>query len=299
MTDETPISSFDGPISLLIGGGYIFPPSAPGLLAKVAQYDIVRLLGTGGMGMVFLARDTLHGNVVAIKLLRAELARQPHFAVRFLAEAQHLERLRHPNIISVIEICARPECPYFVMPYMDGNLAQRISSGEPMTEHYILTQTCQIAAALDYAHKQGIVHRDVKASNVLLAGERRVCLADFGLAYPLLAQTEETIRQTREGTAPYLSPALAAGETEGAAGDIYAFGALLYEMLVGKPPYRDQPRTEVLKEILAGPPIPILEINPRAPERLVRIAQTAMARCADDRYRTMACVLADLDGAAV
>ncbi|MHB1036766.1 MAG: serine/threonine-protein kinase [Pirellulales bacterium] len=273
------------------------PPPRLGLLANLDRFEVLKLLGIGGMGLVLLARDPVFGRCVAIKLLRPEVAEQPRALRRFLAEARFMEWLAHPNLLKALEVACRPEGPYFVMPYFDrGSLAEVIRSGGPLSHAAALGVARGVAAALEYLHQRRLVHRDLKPGNVLLSSTGRVCLADFGLARRIFAHPYAAERPTdREGTVPYMSPGVAAGRREGPQCDIYCFGAMLYEALAGKPPYRGANPRETLDRIAAGPPQLILECNPRASRDLAQVAHWAMARKLRDRYVCMADVVADLE----
>ncbi len=292
-----PASHFGGTIGELIHSGMMHAPTRPGLLATLDRFEIVRVLGAGGMGIVFLARDPDTATQVAIKLLRPELIHETRAVHYFLNEAQHMRRLQHPHILPATEVCAAKERPYFVMPFVEaGSLARRIQPGRPLDEEFILAVAIQIAAALQYAHRKGIIHRDIKPSNVLIDSSGHVWLSDFGLARSLLNPSLLDEKDVHlEGTAPYLSPQAARGEVEDTRGDIYAFGGLLYEMLTGEMPYPARTAREVLNQIREGPPRPVLSANPKAPPALARIAEDAMARELRERYASMGDVLADLE----
>lgn len=291
-----PVSAFGGPIAELIAQGMLLPPSRPGLLAILDHFEILRFLGGGGMGIVLLARDSRNGRDAAIKLIKAELVTNHQIVHRFLKEAGHLRRLRHTNIVPVDEISDRPEVPYFVMPYFEkGSLGGRIHPGQALDTETILEIGVQVAEGLSFAHRSGIIHRDLKPANILVAARDHVCLADFGLARTVFNDTIVDVETRQlEGTAPYMSPAVAAGDAEDTRCDIYSFGALLYEMLTGNPPYKGRSTKEILNQILAGPPAPITSVNPAADRRLVAVAEKAMARELRDRYADMRDILKDL-----
>jgi serine/threonine protein kinase len=208
-----------------------------------------------------------------------------------------LQKLKHPNIVPVLEVSDRPAGPYFVMPYYErGSLAAYDPAGTAAGRgNLYLTCPLNIAEGLQFAHRRGIIHRDLKPANILRAGERGACLADFGLARTLFNDTIVDVERPQcEGTAPYMSPGVAAGDAEDTRCDIYAFGALLYEMLTGEPPYSGPSLKEIRRQILAGPPKPIRERNPEADAGLCAVAEGAMARELRDRYADMSDVLADL-----
>jgi sugar lactone lactonase YvrE len=294
---EPPVSSFAGPVAELIALRMLLPPARPGLLATLDEYEIIRLLGTGGMGLVFLARPAGTNREVAIKMVRSEFVTNQEVVRRFLKEAGHLRRLRHSNIVPVESICNRPAGPYFAMPYFDqGSLAVRIKPGVPLDYAAIMELAVQVAAGLSFAHRSGIIHRDLKPANVLLAAGGRACLADFGLARTLFNDTVVDVEsRSHEGTAPYMSPAVAAGDAEDTRCDIYSFGAVLYEMLTGYPPYQGRGTREILDQIIAGPPKPVRELNPEADAHLVAVVEGCMARELRDRYADMRDVLKDLE----
>jgi serine/threonine protein kinase/streptogramin lyase len=292
-----PVSAFAGPVAELIAQRMLSPPSRPGVLASLDQFEIIRILGGGGMGVVLLARDSRGNREVAIKLIKSELVSDQQVVHRFLKEAGHLKRLRHINIVPVDEISERPEAPYFVMPYFaKGSLASRIKPGYPLETETVLDMAAQVAEGLSFAHRSGIIHRDLKPANILVSENDRVCIADFGLARTLFNDTFVDVQSRQlEGTAPYMSPAVAAGDAEDTRCDTYSYGALLYEMLTGHPPYKGKNTKEILNKILAGPPEPITTLNPRADRRLVAVAEKAMARELRDRYADMRDVLKDLE----
>ena len=292
-----PVSAFAGPIAELVGHRLLSPPTRPGLLASLARFEVVRVLGGGGMGVVVLARDSERGTDVAIKLIKPELVSDQRMVHRFVKEAGHLQKLKHPNVVPVLEVSDRSEGPYFVMPYFErGSLAHRIRPGQPMEAGAILDIARQVAGGLGFAHRHGIIHRDLKPANILLGAGGESCLADFGLARTMFNDTLIDVESGQlEGTAPYMSPGVAAGNAEDTRCDIYAFGALLYEMLTGEPPYAGRSTNDIRKQILAGPPKPIRARNPGADAGLVAVAEGAMARELRDRYADMADVLADLE----
>jgi serine/threonine protein kinase/sugar lactone lactonase YvrE len=291
-----PVSAFTGPIAELVGHRLLSPPARPGLLATLARYEVLRVLGGGGMGVVLMARDTESGRNVAIKMVRPELVPNQQTVHRFVKEAGHLQKLRHNNVVPVLEVSDRPDGPYFVMPYFErGSLAQRLRPGHPLAAPAALEIARHVAEGLQFAHRRGIIHRDLKPANVLLGPGDAACLADFGLARTVFNDSIVDVeREQIEGTAPYMSPGVAAGNAEDTRCDIYAFGALLYEMLTSQPPYAGRNTSDIRKQIMAGPPTPIQSRNPDADAGLTAVAEGAMARELRDRYADMADVVADL-----
>jgi serine/threonine protein kinase len=257
------------------------------------------------MGIVFLARDPLgiaatdpssNSGFVAIKTPFPELVTHPRSRERFLTEARHLQQFDHPNILRVLEIQNSPTHPYLVMPHLKrGSLAQYLHQQGPLPTADTLRLASQIASALLYAHKHGIIHRDLKPANVLLTDRGDAVLTDFGLARTVFNDSVVDITsEHREGTAPYMSPAVARGEAEDTRCDIYSFGAVLYEMLTGSPPYSGLSAEDITRKILTSPPTPIRKLNPTAPQHLTQIAECAMAREWRHRYAHMVDIVADL-----
>lgn len=293
-----PVSSgMYGHGSHLLQSGLMLPPQAPGTLGVIGKYQVIKILGEGGMGQVVLAREPVTDSMVAIKLIKPEFLNKSWAVHRFLTEARHMFRMSHGSIIRVLDVSDRPEGPYFVMPFMSGgSLADKIKPGEPLPPETILPVARAVAEALHHAHTRGITHRDLKPSNILLDAEGKAQLADFGLLRTFLNDTIIDASQPQmEGTVPYMSPAVAAGKAEDTRCDIYAFGCLLYEMLTGQPPYQGPTVDAVLKQIQDGPPPPIRQLNPQAPAHLTAIADHAMARELRDRYASMADVVAELE----
>jgi len=273
------------------------PPDAPGQLGRVERYDLREVIGEGGMGRVFLAIDRDTGKEVAVKMIRPELAGKPGHVRRFLNEARHMYEMDHPSVMKVIGVCAREGAPYFVMPFAGGgSLADRIRRNGPMHPDDIVYYSYQIARGLRYAHERGIIHRDLKPANALLASNGKAYLTDFGLSQTVFNDWIVDPGNARiEGTIPYMSPAVAEGKAEDTRCDIYAFGAMLYEMLTGSPPYVGKSPTNLLKIMKQRPPRPIKSRNPDADPKLTAIAEAAMARELHDRYASMTDVIADLD----
>jgi serine/threonine protein kinase len=273
------------------GSGSSGAPAAPG---AIGRFPVIRLLGHGGMGEVFLSRHPVTGVDVAVKRLKPHLADNAEAVRRFLAEARHMYHLNHPRLVRVMEVDSPPGGPYFVMPYMPaGSLASKLRPGEPAEADFTRRVAVDVAEAVAFAHSRGIIHRDLKPANVLLDEEGRAYLADFGLVGEF--KTNDSVKDESldvcEGTVPYMSPAVARGEAEDTRCDIYSFGVMLYEMLTGHLPYGPARSRQT---ITAGPPPGLLERNPHAPRGLATVAEACMARELRDRYAHMNDVLVDL-----
>lgn len=290
------MSSFHEPVARMLNGGLLGPPPRPGTLGAVDGYEVLEMLGAGGMGIVFLAQNTATGQEVAIKFARPEFSANEGARERFILEARHQQKLKHPAIVPVLDARETGQGAFFVMPlFPSGSLAQVLRSGKPLTRDRILQWVIPVAEALGFAHSKGIIHRDIKPGNILLDGNGSALVGDFGLARSLFNDpTLDVERENCEGTAPYMSPQVARGEAEDTRCDIYAVGALLYEMLTGVPPYKGQNNREIREQILAGPPRKIRERAPKADSDLAQIAEWAMAAEHRDRYASMNDLLADL-----
>jgi serine/threonine-protein kinase len=249
------------------------------------------------MGMVFAARDQRTHRPVALKMLRPDMASDRRAVCQFLTEARHMARLHHPHILPVLEVNTHPKGPYYVMPWIrGGSLARLLESGRLLAPSAVLDLCRQVAAALRHAHEAGLTHRDVKPDNILVDEHGRAYLADFGLVRTIFNDALVDGHGDRFiGTAAYMSPAVAEGHAEDTRCDIYAFGAVLYELLTGRPPYQGKGSRDILRQIGQGPPPAIARRNPQADRRLVCIAEGAMARPLRDRYAHMADVVADLE----
>jgi serine/threonine protein kinase len=263
-------------------------------IGQLERFKLLRQIGRGGMGEVYLAQDPNRNSTVAIKLLRAGLARHRRSVRFFLKEASHASKLSHPHILPVWEHSSAP--PYLVMPFIErGSLSNWLRQNPALGPDQICELMLQICSALVYAHRKGIIHRDLKPSNILIDASNQLYVADFGLALSLVNDALIDVQASSvEGTPNYMSPAMAAGEIEDTRCDIYSLGALLYELLSGCPPYRGAKPREVIAHIKVGPPTPIRELNPNADPILVHIAEKAMARELNERYGHMKYVEADL-----
>ena len=279
----------------LLQHGRIRPPTRLGSRGRVGKFEILKPIGHGGMGHVFAATEPVTGATVALKLLRSEFAEDSRVVQIFLREARHMYQLSHPSILKVLEVSGPDEGPFLVMPFVSGgSLSNRIADEGALTPADTLTIAIQVAEGLAHAHSKGLIHRDLKPANVLLDESGHALITDFGLVRSYLGDSMvDANRSAPEGTPAYMSPSVAAGHAEDTRCDIYAFGAVMYEMLAGRPPYEGASASAVMQAVLAGPPEPIAALNPKAPKDLAAIAKWCMARELRDRYASMD-VLTDL-----
>jgi beta-lactam-binding protein with PASTA domain len=261
------------------------------------RYELHRRVGRGGMAEVYLARDRLLDRLVAIKILFPEFATDPSFVARFRREAQAAANLNHPNIVGVYDWGKERGTYYIVMEFVDGQTVSEILRNEgPIEPKRAAGIAADVAAALGFAHRKGVVHRDVKPGNVLITKAGEVKVADFGIARAMTASSEENLTQTGSvmGTATYFSPEQAQGKPVDARSDLYSLGVVLYEMASGKPPFSaDSPVAIAYKHVQE--PIPSLaEQVPGIPRDYEAITLRALSKDPDDRYADGAAMRADL-----
>src|SRR5580765_6182045 len=245
------------------------------------RYRIVRKLGMGGMANVYLAEDEVLGRRVAIKILNDRHAGDDQFVERFRREAKNAASLSHPNIVSIYDRGEAEGTYYIAMEYLDGrSLKELIVARGPAPIHLAVDYARQILAALRFAHRHGIVHRDIKPHNVLVDGEGRLKVTDFGIARAGPSQMTEV--GSIMGTAQYLSPEQARGAPVTAASDLYSVGVVLYEMLTGKTPFTGETPIEIAMKHLNETPKPPSKIRPEIPEDLDAVVLRALSKNPED-----------------
>jgi serine/threonine protein kinase len=259
------------------------------------RYEVGRLLGAGGMAEVFEGRDRLLARRVAIKVLQAQFVRDPSFLIRFKREAQAAASLSHPNIVGVYDTGSEDGTHFIVMEYVDGRTLKDVIRAEgPLYPERAAEITADVCAALGAAHARGLIHRDIKPGNVMLTPEGKVKVMDFGIAR---ATTSETITQTAAvvGTAQYISPEQAQGQTVDYRSDLYSVGCCLYEMLTGTVPFTGATPVAIAYRHVREDPTPPRMLNPDVPAPLEAICLKAMAKLPDNRYQTAAELHDDLE----
>jgi serine/threonine protein kinase len=246
-------------------------------LGPEGRYRLVRRLGGGGMGEVWEADDTVLGRRVALKVLAQELADDARSTKRFVREARATAKLTHPNVTRVYDFGRDGDLPYLVMELLEGDtLADRLAGG-PLPPAEAARIGAAVADALDAAHGRGIIHRDVKPSNILLTPAGEVKVMDFGIA-AAADETHSTTGSELYGTAAYISPERAAGQPVTPAADVYSLGAVLYELLTGRPPFIGDSPVLVVRAHLHQRPRPVRELAPWVPPRLADACELALAK---------------------
>ncbi|WP_326712075.1 Stk1 family PASTA domain-containing Ser/Thr kinase [Streptomyces sp. NBC_01474] len=265
------------------------------------RYELGQVLGRGGMAEVYLAHDTRLGRTVAVKTLRADLARDPSFQARFRREAQSAASLNHPAIVAVYDTgedyIDGTSIPYIVMEYVDGStLRELLHSGRKLLPERAMEMTIGILQALEYSHRAGIVHRDIKPANVMLTRTGQVKVMDFGIARAM-GDSGMTMTQTSAviGTAQYLSPEQAKGEQVDARSDLYSTGCLLYELLTVRPPFvGDSPVAVAYQHVREEPQPPSVFDSEITPE-MDAIVLKALTKDPDYRYQSADEMRADIE----
>jgi eukaryotic-like serine/threonine-protein kinase len=259
------------------------------------RYEIRSLLGTGGMASVYLGTDRVLDRPVAVKVLARQFAGDASFVERFRREAQAAAALNHPNVVSVYDTGDDGDVHYIVMEYVQGRtLADVIRDEGPLLPQRAAEIAEGVAAALAFAHRAGLVHRDVKPANVMITPTGDVKVMDFGIAR---AQTGDSLTRTESvlGTATYFSPEQAKGEGVDARSDIYALGCVLWEMLAGRPPFTGDTAVTVAMKHVRDEPAPPSSVNPDVPPPLDAITLKALAKNPSNRYQTASELASDLE----
>ncbi len=271
------------------------------------RYELGGLLGRGGMADVRVGRDLRLGRTVAVKQLRSDLAADDTFQARFRKEAQSTAALNHPSIGAVYDTGESIDkhgnhVPYIVMEYIEGQTLRDImrgaADGRKILPERALSITADVLSAIDYSHRNGIIHRDIKPANVMLTPSGQVKVMDFGIARAI-ADTSSAMTQTAAviGTAQYLSPEQARGETVDARSDIYSTGCLLYELLTGRPPFIGDSPVSVAYQHVREEARPPSQLNPEVSATIDNIVAKSLAKKVEDRYQSAADMRKDIDRA--
>jgi eukaryotic-like serine/threonine-protein kinase len=271
--------------------------TTPRLLSE--RYELGEVLGYGGMSEVHRGLDTRLGRDVAVKVLRADLARDPQFQMRFRREAQNAASLNHPAIVSVYDTGEVQSefgpLPYIVMEFVDGQtLREIVKTTGPMSQRQVIEVMADVCAALDFSHRHNIIHRDVKPANIMINTGGAVKVMDFGIARALGEGQNVTQTAAVIGTAQYLSPEQARGEAVDARSDVYAAGCVLFELLTGEPPFTGDTPVAVAYQHVREEPRRPSEVNPSIPSALDAVVLKALSKNPLNRYQSAAEMRSDL-----
>ena len=264
---------------------------------KIGKYKILGELGRGAMGIVYKGEDPLIGRILAIKTIRMEAFHKPHEQAeatqRFIREAQSAGNLSHPNIVTIYDVGQSEGMTYIAMEYIEGqSLDMLIAIRKEFSLDDIINLISQIGTALDYAHQKGIVHRDIKPGNILIDNSGKANIVDFGIAR--ISSSTLTQTGTSLGTPNYMSPEQVAGRKVDHRADIFALGAILYELLTFEKPFSGDSFTTIIYKIMNEDPPPLRTFNARMPEDLDIIIRKALAKKAEDRYQSCRNLIDDL-----
>jgi serine/threonine-protein kinase len=266
------------------------------MISNLGRYEIISELGQGAMGVVYKATDPLIDRIVAIKTINLGLAldEKEEYEGRFYQEAKAAGRLSHPNIVTIFDLGKSDDVAYIAMEFLQGKeLRDILDSGEKMPVERVLDAAAQVALGLAYAHEHGVVHRDVKPSNIMVASDGHVKITDFGIAR-MESSSVRTQTGMVLGSPKYMSPEQVLGKLIDQRSDIFSLGVVLYEMLTGKPPFSGENINAIMYQTLNTIPSPPGSLNSNVPDMLNFIVAKALAKGLDDRYQNAKLLAEDL-----
>ncbi len=279
---------------------FLAPPQAPGELGRLDDYRVLRLLGSGSMGLVFLAEDTNLHRHVALKVMKKEQAKKADNRARFLREARSTAAVRHDHIVTIYQVGEDRGVPFLAMELLEGeSLEDRLNREGPLPPEEVVRIGKEIASGLAAAHDKGLIHRDIKPANIWLEkGRGRVKIVDFGLARVYDDEAlSEAERNYLIGTPLYMSPEQARGAEAEPRSDLFSLGAVLYRCATGELPFKGRTSKAVLLAVLREDPEPPREVNPDVPPSLARVIMDLLSKPLDERFRTADIVIGQLEEA--
>ncbi|HZZ78435.1 MAG TPA: protein kinase [Gemmataceae bacterium] len=289
------VTDHDPNATMLSANGAAATSTPDEILPTIPGYDILRIIDHGGMGVVYEARQRELGRTVAVKMISGAKLR-PKSIDRFRAEAEAAARLHHPNIVHIIQYGDVNGRPYYSMEYVSGGSVGDRIARQPLTPHASAELVETLARAAQVAHERGIVHRDLKPSNIMLAADGTPKIADFGLAKRLDDDSNHTHTGEVLGTPGYMAPEQAEGKKDeiGPRTDVYALGAILYELLAGRPPFQGSSPLDSLRLVMTQDPTPPTRIVPTVPRDLEAICLKCLEKSASHRYESALALADDL-----
>jgi serine/threonine protein kinase len=276
--------------------GGVEAAAASPTLPQIDGYEILELIGRGGMGVVYKARQLGLNRLVALKMVLSGANASPHELSRFRAEAEAVAQLAHSNIVQIYEIGEQSGCPFLALEYVGGgSLAQQLD-GMPVAPKQAAEMVLALSRAVHHAHEKGIIHRDLKPANVLLLADGTLKIADFGLAKRSDSSYAHTQTGAIVGSPSYMAPeqAAGAGDRVGPATDVYALGVILYELLTGGPPFKAATLLETIEQVREHDPVPPRFLQPKTPRDLETICLKCLEKQPHRRYASAAALADDL-----
>jgi serine/threonine-protein kinase len=262
---------------------------------RIRNYEVVEQIARGGMATIYKARDVLHDQVVALKVLPPELGFSDEFLSRFQREVETLKHLRHPNIVQLYDVGRTENLRYFCMEYVPGgSVEQLVNRRGKLETNQAIDIAMQVTEALRYAHQRGVIHRDIKPANLLLEESGRTKVTDFGIA-KVADATQMTLTGGIVGTVEYLAPEQVEGRRVGPRTDVYSLGVSLYQMVTGRLPFIGSTPTEILQKHRFNLPESPRELNPEVPQRLSELIEQMLQKEPDRRPESMQVVKRELE----
>jgi tRNA A-37 threonylcarbamoyl transferase component Bud32 len=265
---------------------FLLPSPRPTALGRIGEYDVLNVLGIGGMGIVFKAYDSTLHRIVAIKVMKPKLAASRRARRQFLSEARSAAAVNHPNVVTIHAVGTQHNLPYLVMECIGGpSLRHRIrTSGKSLAYVEILRISHQVAQGLAAAHEQGVIHRDIKPANIMLEdGVERVKITDFGLALAAMNFSDMTSEDKVVGTPAYMSPEQVRAEVLDARSDLFGMGCVIYAMATGHSPFKGAHTLEIIRKVAEHEPTPLCRLDPPMPRPLSDLVDRLLAKAPEDR----------------